>query len=283
MKPLETCPYIDAHSHIWTRDVERFPLATGQTVEDLRPPSFTAEELLATAQPAGVGRVVLIQHHPYHGVDTTYLIDAARRYPGTFRVVAMVDDTQPGADGEMRRLLDHGVTGFRVHPSSQDDSWLETPGMEAMWTCAAETGQSVCCLVDPWHLPGLASMCRRHPDTSVVIDHLARIGTGGVVRDEDVDSLCRLGRCAGVRVKVSAFYALGKKQPPYLDMVPLIRRVYDAFGAKRLMWASDCPYQLAEPHTYSASIALVREHLDFLSEADKEWMLWRTAEQVFFR
>lgn len=282
MDPAETHPTIDAHSHIWTRDVERFPLAAGRTVEDLKPPSFTAEELLATARPAGVGRVVLIQHQTYHGFDGAYLIDAARRYPGTFKVVAMVDDTQPAPDVEMRRLLAHDVTGFRVHPSTRDTGWLDTPGMEAMWNCAAETGQSICCLVDPWHLPGLAGMCRRHPDTSVVIDHLARIGAGGVVRDEDVDCLCALGRCANVRVKVSAFYALGKKQPPYLDMVPLIRRVYDAFGAERLMWASDCPYQLAEPHSYGASIALVREHLDFLAGTDLEWLLWRTAEQVFF-
>ena len=42
-------------------------------------------------------------------------------------------------------------------------------------------------------------------------------------------------------VKVSAFYALGAKQPPYDDLVALIRPVYDAFGAQRLIWASDCP------------------------------------------
>lgn len=283
MEPAETHPYIDAHSHIWTCDVQRFPLAPGQTVNDLSPPSFTAEELLATARPAGVGRVVLIQHQPYHGLDNTYLLDAATRYPGTFTVVAMVDDTQPGLCDEMRRLLAHGVTGFRVQPSTRDADWLGTPGMEAMWTCAADTGQSICCLVDPRHLPSLAAMCERHPDTSVVIDHLARIGVGGTVRDEDVACLCTLAACANVRVKVSAFYALGKKQPPYLDMVPLIRRVHDAFGAERLMWASDCPYQLTAPHSYGASIALVREHLDFLSGEDRQWLLWRTAEQVFFR
>ena len=283
MDPVETHPTIDAHSHTWTRDVERFPLVAGRTVADLKPPSFTAEELLETARPAGVGRVVLIQHHTYHGLDSAYLIDAARRYPRRFRVVAMVDDTQPRPDVEMRRLYTHGVTGFRVHPSARDASWLETPGMPVMWECAADTGQSICCLVDPWHLPSLAGMCERHPETSVVIDHLSRIGADGVVRDEEVASLCALGRFENVRVKVSAFYALGRKRPPYLDMVPLIRCVYDAFGADRLMWASDCPYQLAEPHSYGASLDLVREHLDFLSGADLEWLLWRTAEQVFFR
>jgi len=54
-------PYIDAHSHIWTPDVARYPLAKGFTVDDMKPKSFTAEELLGHCRPAGVGRVNLIQ------------------------------------------------------------------------------------------------------------------------------------------------------------------------------------------------------------------------------
>jgi hypothetical protein len=58
-------PYIDAHSHIWTPDVAHYPLAPGFKVEDMQPRSFTAEELLATCRPAGVGRVNLIQMSYY--------------------------------------------------------------------------------------------------------------------------------------------------------------------------------------------------------------------------
>ena len=54
-------PYIDAHCHVWTPDVAHYPLATGFKVEDMKPPSFTAEELLALCRPANVGRVNLIQ------------------------------------------------------------------------------------------------------------------------------------------------------------------------------------------------------------------------------
>lgn len=42
------------------------------------------------------------------------------------------------------------------------------------------------------------------------------------------------------------------------------------------------PYQLVSPHTYRASIALVRDRLDGLSEDDREWLLRKTAERVFF-
>jgi len=57
--PIE--PYIDARSHIWTPDVGHYPLARGFAVADMKPPSCTAEELLALCRPAAVGRVNLIQ------------------------------------------------------------------------------------------------------------------------------------------------------------------------------------------------------------------------------
>jgi predicted TIM-barrel fold metal-dependent hydrolase len=53
--------FVDAHSHVWTPDVAHYPLAEGFKVENMNPKSFTAEELLATCRPSGVGRVNLIQ------------------------------------------------------------------------------------------------------------------------------------------------------------------------------------------------------------------------------
>jgi predicted TIM-barrel fold metal-dependent hydrolase len=66
-----------------------------------------------------------------------------------------------------------------------------------------------------------------------------------------------------------------------MDLAPTIRRVLDAFGARRLMWASDCPYQVQEA-TYEDGIALIRDRLGFLSSEDREWILGRTAERFFY-
>ena len=84
-------------------------------------------------------------------------------------------------------------------------------------------------------------------------------------------------------MKVSGFYALGAKKSPYLDLLPLVRLVFDAFGPRRLMWGSDSPYQHTDGHGYAASIALVRDRLDWLSAEDREQLLRGTAERVFFR
>jgi predicted TIM-barrel fold metal-dependent hydrolase len=277
----EKHPWVDAHSHIWTRDVEKFPLANGSTVDDLAPPSFTAEELLDVAHKNGVGRVVLIQHHRYHGWDNSYLIDAALRYPDAFRVVGMVDNLAPDAAKTMEKLLPQRVTGFRITPWVHKEKWLDGE-MDAMWRTAAKTGQNMCCLIDAKDLAAVDAMCKRFPDTPVVIDHFARIGVDGEIRDADVDALCALAKHKHTTVKISAYYALGKKQPPYLDLVPMIGRMLDAFGVERCMWASDSPYQIDGEHTYAASIELVRDRLDGLSDGDREWLLRKTAEKVFY-
>jgi predicted TIM-barrel fold metal-dependent hydrolase len=62
----------------------------------------------------------------------------------------------------------------------------------------------------------------------------------------------------------------------------MIRRVLDAFTPERCMWASDAPYQLQPPHSYAASIALIRDRLTGLSAGGKQWLLTKTAERVFF-
>jgi predicted TIM-barrel fold metal-dependent hydrolase len=273
---------IDAHSHIWTRDIKKYPMAKSATLADLAPPSFTTEELLTTMAAEHVDRCVLIAHNKFYGFDNRYMTDAAKAHPGKFRVVGMVDDAKPHPAAEMKRLLPLGVTGFRIVPGRRGDTWLSNSGMQAMWRCSAETRQAICCLINPEHLPEVDKNCERFPDTPVVIDHFARIGIDGKFAAADMKNLCRLARHKHTSVKISAYYALGEKKPPHLEMLPVIKRLYESFGARRLMWASDSPYQLVGKNNYSASIALVRDRIDFVSPEEREWLLGGTAEKVYF-
>ena len=198
----------------------------------------------------------------------------------------MVDDHKPDPGAAMKRLLPLGVTGFRITPfvrtKAEQPKWLDTPGMAEMWKTGAKTRQAMCLLINPADLPATDAMCETHPDTPVVIDHFARIGADGEIRDADVEALCRLARHKHAHVKISAYYALGKKKSPHDELVPMVRRLLDAFGPRRLMWASDAPYQVQGVNTYKASISLVRDRMDFLSKPDREWLLGKTGEAVFF-
>jgi predicted TIM-barrel fold metal-dependent hydrolase len=274
--------YIDAHSHIWTDDLKKYPLAGEDSKTWLKPPHFTAEELLELAGRHGVDRVVLIQHGPLHGTDNSYCCDMAEKHKGKFSVVAVIDDEAKSPDEEMRNLLKRHVRGFRIQPGKRPvESWLDGPGMSKMWTCGADTGMNMCFLINPDSFAAVGRMCAKYPETPVVIDHFGRVGMDGGIKEDELTALCQLAKHPKVRVKVSAFYALGKKAPPYTDLIPMIKRVIDAYGVERCMWASDCPYQIESPNTYGASIDLVK-NADFLSSGDKEWLLRKTAETTFF-
>ncbi|MBL9132459.1 MAG: amidohydrolase family protein [Verrucomicrobiaceae bacterium] len=283
LRRSSTGDFIDAHVHVWTPDVEKYPLARGYAVSDMRPPSFTPEQLFAHCRPEGVRRVVLIQMS-YYQTDNSYMLDVMRAHPGVFGGVAIVDENAPDVAATMTKLVKQGVRGFRISAGAQKNlsTWLGSAGMATLWKTAGELRASVCPLVNPDTLPLIDKMCEWYPGTSVVIDHFARVGMAGKMREEDITNLLRLARHPRTHVKASAFYALGAKKAPYLDMGPLIRRVRDAFGAPRVMWASDCPFQVDPGHNYRDSIALIRDRLDFLTESDKAWMLRGTAEKLFF-
>ena len=274
--------YIDAHVHVWTTDFDRYPLAAGYSQAQMNPPSFTADELLALAKPLGINRIVLIQMI-FYGFDNSYMLDCIGKYPGVFSGIAQIDEHGADPAAEMRRLKALGVRGVRIFPLERGThGWLDGAGMRALWATAAQERIAMCPLIDADDLPAVERMCRAFPDTPVVIDHCARIGGDGQFRDSDMRQLCAFAKHRHVYVKLSAFYFLGAKQPPYTDVLPMIRRLLDAFGPERLMWASDNPFQVQPPHSSQASLELIRDRLDFATSSDKQWLLRRTAESLFF-
>ena len=275
--------WIDAHVHVWTPDTKKYPLAPDYTVADMLPPSFTPGELFAHCRPQGVSRIVLIQMSFYQ-YDNRFMLDIMKEHPGVLSRVGIVDENAPNLSGRLKVLAEGGVRGLRITPGKTPIAeWLGSAGMKALWMAAADHGMAVCPLINPEALPLIRAKCESFPKTKVVIDHFARIGMAGPVEPAQLDLLCGLAEFPTVHVKTSAFYALGAKKAPYTDLGPMIRRLVGAYGAERLMWASDCPYQVQEGHNYADSIALVRDRLDFLTEDQKEWMLRKTAEKVFFQ
>lgn len=273
---------IDAHVHVWTDDYATYPFAAGHDPAAAKPRTFVAADILGQARPCGVERIVLVQMS-YYGADNRYMLRTLEEYPEVFAGIGIVDAAAARPDQAMAELAGRGVRGFRISPGRTPvAAWLDGEGYERMFAAAARGNLALCPLIGPDALPALDRRCRQFPEAPVIIDHLCRIGVTGTVAPAEVQALCQMAQHPRVLVKVSAFYALGRKTPPYEDLAALIEPVYRAFGAARLMWASDAPYQVQEPHTYGASVALVRDRLPFLSPADREQILGGTAAGFFF-
>lgn len=275
--------WIDAHVHVWTDDVSRYPLAPGWTVQKMSPPRFTPEYLFAHCDPVGVRRINLIQMSFYH-CDNSYMVDMIHRHPDRFAGTAIIDPTSPDLPGQMRRLSEDRVRAFRIYPGlagGKADDWLRHAGYETMFRTGADLNLAMSCLINPCDLGELDRMCGRFPRTPVIIDHLCRVGIGGRIDAAELDALCRMSRHRNIMVKVGAFYALGAGKPPYDDLKPTIKQVVEAFGPQRCMWETDSPFE-AVRGSYAASLALIRDRCEFLSPADKTQILRTTAESFFF-
>lgn len=274
--------YIDAHVHVWTPDTIHYKLAPGYAKEDMKPASFTPEDLFKHSKPAGVARINLIQMS-FYGFDNSYMTDMIRVHDGVFVGTAVIDP-QAEPVKKMRELAPKKVRAFRILPTlTKAKKWLEPEGYSEMFAEGAKANQAMSCLINPADLPELDRMCAKFPDTPVIIDHFCRIGADGTIRDADVSALCDMAKHKRAMVKVGAFYAFGAKKPPYSDLVPMTKSVIKAFGIKRCMWETDCPFQVNPGHTYQDSVNFVLKQLDFLSADERDWLMRRTAEEFFFK
>ena len=61
---------------------------------------------------------------------------------------------------------------------------------------------------------------------------------------------------------------------PFRDMTPHIRRLFDAYGARRCYWGSDVTNSFAKA-TYRQRVTHFTEELDFLVPGDLEWIMGR--------
>ena len=286
---------IDAHIHVWTSDFENYPLAPGFDKSDLWLPSFTPDEYLQYSRLVRNVRINLVQM-TWYGLDHSYILDLIAAAPDTFVgtgiVPAVIDVSLASPDKTMIALSRRGVYAFRVRggharmPIGDVARWLNYPGYEKMFAAGAEHNLALSFLMGIHDLPDLDRMCTRFPETPVILDHVCGVRIkDGVFPEEALETLCRMARHKRVMVKLGPFHTLGDGKPPYLDLLPLIRRVVDAFGPERCMWESDSggPVTMSDPQTdYPAAIALIRDHADFLSDSEVEQILFKTAEDFFF-
>ena len=285
---------IDAHVHLWEAPSEKYPYAAGFEAVTPWLPTFTPEQHFAYSGQVGKVRMNLVQM-TWYGLDHSYILDLIASDPETFvgtGIVPAVADVALGRpDKQMIALAAGGCYAFRQRyhnmPINGDPTrWMDSEGYDRMYMAGAENNLALSYLMGPEALPEIDRMCRKYSGTPIIIDHVAACWIKkGVFPEEPLERLCAMSKHKRLMVKLGPFQALTDAGSPYLDLLPMIRRLADAFGPERLMWESDSggPGHMPNPQVdYPAAISLIRDHADFLSEGDKDQILRKTAEDFFF-
>ena len=88
----------------------------------------------------------------------------------------------------------------------------------------------------------------------------------------ELDKFLALAKHPNIAAKASCLPYFTADSYPYRRLHPYIRKVYDAFGPKRMFWGTDLSRL---PCTYRQGITLFTEELSWLNPEDKEWIMGR--------
>ena len=264
---------VDSHVHVWRHD-PKYPFAPGANVPAR---DATPEMLLALMKANGVSKTVIIQviHYKY---DNRYALDVLKQYPGTFRGVCRVDPLDPAAPDHLSYWTEQGFHGVRISPSGDaSGDWFRGPLMPPLWKRCHDLKVPMTVLAPITRMPDIVPLMDRTPDLTLVIDHMADCP---IDQPEQLEKLIALKRYPNVFVKISHTWSISKQPYPWLDAQQYVKRLFDAYGPQRLMWATDWPI-LETWTTYDKALTVVRDEMKFLSAEDKQWMLSRTVESVW--
>jgi L-fuconolactonase len=277
----------DAQVHIYEPDTAArpWPKEPGRST----PPAkhalgFSPEEMLGAMEAVGVARAVIVPP-AWSGEDNTPALNAAAKYPGRFGVMGRIDPYAADSPQRLERWLEQpGMLGVRMSgrwsaTPKQVQDVLEDADVEWYWDTCERLGIPIMVLTRQF-ASRLAPIAARHPNLTLIVDHLSTVDGGTVAAAfAAFDDLVALARYPRVQVKVGNGPNRSRQAYPFEDVHPYLRALYDAYGARRLLWEADIT-QLTK-NTYAECLRLWQEGLPFLSAEDRDWVLGRaTAEAL---
>jgi predicted TIM-barrel fold metal-dependent hydrolase len=264
---------VDAQVHLWKAETPDWQWVPGMKPQ--LPEPFTIERLVPLMDEAGVDRVVVVPPS-WPGDRNDYALEAARRYPDRFRVMGRIPLKNPqSADLLPKWKAQPGMLGIRLTFLRGADAWLADGTADWFWPAAEKAGLPVMFLA-PGNMPAFVPIAERHPQLTLIIDHMAL--STEVANDkkipEAIEQTVALAKFPNVSVKLSGTPTVSSEPYPFRDMKVYLKRCFDALGSQRCYWGTDMTNSFAKA-TYKQRITHFTEELDFLSEADKDWVMGR--------
>jgi predicted TIM-barrel fold metal-dependent hydrolase len=261
----------DAQVHIWAASTPERPWPARH--QPHMPQPLTAEHLLREMDGAGVQRAVLVPPS-WEGERNDVALAAAKAHPDRYAVMGRLDPEDPKSPGAIAGWRKQpGMLGLRFtfhRPGLQE---LLTEGrVDWLWPEAEKAGVPIMTLALAQDLHLLDKVAERHPGLKLVIDHLALTGGKDAEAFKNLDKVLALAKRPNIAVKASCLPHFTTDKYPYRSLHPYLRRVYDAFGAKRVFWGTDLSRL---PCTYQQGVTMFTEEMPFLARTDLEWTMGR--------
>ena len=259
---------IDAQVHIWSQTVVP-PTGAHRKVE-----TFTAEELVAEMDEAGVDAALIHPPFSWDPNSGALAIEAVKKYPTRFAILGQF----PLQDPENRKLIkgwrnQPGMMGLRwPFIAEAQQKWLYDGSLEWLWSAAEDEGLPLA-MMGGLYLKKFREIAEAHPRLKLIVDHCGLNRTG---KDAEafihLDELLAMAKLPNVAVKATGAPHYSTQNYPFRNIQDGLHRIFDAYGSKRFFWGTDITRM---PCSYRQCVTFFTEELPWLTGKDLEDVMGR--------
>ena len=284
---------IDSHLHLFKSYSEDYPrpIHPGLADEDRE---ILAKELIIEMESAGVDKAIVVPLGP----EDHYISELSREFPGKFATVGIYDeDATDQADNLDQRIELSNIQGIRVGFVDQQATPDDDPEKYAMFPlfkAMSERELKVWFYAEPHQVVLFQRVLKMLPELVAVFNHCgfmisldnlsidnhARPHFDVNIPPPTLDLLEEVASNKNTYVHFSGQYAFSHDPYPYADMLSVSERLFNIFGAERMLWASDFPWTMKIPG-YAEQLDLVGKLLPDISRQEQELIQGGNAERLF--
>jgi len=276
----EPAQMIDTHQHLW-KPSER-PYQWLSAVPPLNA-DFGPEDVASDVAAAGITTTVLVQAAETYE-DTFYMLSVAASVPVVRGVVAWapLDRAAEAAAAIELYAASPAVRGIRVlNHTYADPRWLLQDSVDASLRLLAGRGLALDVVsVAPEHLVMLAELASRHPELTIVLDHLAKPDIAGKAWEPWASLIAEVGAHPNVSAKLSGLNTASDPEWTWPDWLPYVDHAVEHFGSARMMLGSDWPVSTLAGD-FGGVWRAQREVIAHLSVEQQDDILFRTAIRTY--
>lgn len=242
-------PIIDSHVHLW--DPQRFPMRWLEELDEINRPFSIADYAAHTAGiPVTALVYVEVNVEPaYALLEAQWAVNVARSTPRLQGIVAAA----PLEDGEHVRAylealvaLGPQIKGVRRNLQAESDAafCLRPPFVHGV-QLLSQFGLSFDVCIVHHQLPAVIELVRQCPETSFILDHIAKPDITHRVWEPWGQQITELAALPNVVCKISGLVTEADHHAwSAADLAPYVAHVLDRFGEDRVLFGGDWPVAL---------------------------------------
>ncbi|MFZ9299405.1 MAG: amidohydrolase family protein [Chitinophagaceae bacterium] len=273
--------FIDSHQHFWQYNTTDYIWMSEEHNVIRR--DFLPDDLQPLLTAGKIDGTIAVQARQLQS-ETDFLLDLANRYPLIKGVVGWIPLCDTNIEAYLDQYAHHDhIVGFRhvVH-DEPDDHFILRPDFNAGIKALSSYSLVYDILIFERHLPQSIEFVDKHPNLSMVVDHIAKPKIRKDVFDHAwAANIKKLGERDHVSCKLSGMVTEVRDNSWDVDLLkPYFDVVLEAFGTDRILFGSDWPVCLLGT-SYAKWLETVHLLISSLSPSEQSAIMGKNAQRIY--